>query len=110
PFAGREAEGDQVRTLVDQALTGQGSLVLLNGGAGIGKTRLAMEIAEYASRQGFQVLLGHCYEREAHPYMPFVEMLEMALAQAQSLELFRQTLGDNRSEEHTSELQSPDHL
>jgi len=97
-FVGRQAECDQVRTLVDQALIGQGSFVLLNGGAGIGKTRLAMEIAEYASRQGFQVLLGHCYEREPHPYLPFVEMLEMALAQARSLERFRQTLGDNAAE------------
>ena len=97
-FIGRQGECDQVRALVDQALTGQGSLVLLNGGVGIGKTRLATEIAEYASRQGFQILLGHCYEREAHPYMPFVEMLEMALAQAPSLERFRQTLGDNAAE------------
>ena len=72
--------------------------MLLNGGAGIGKTRLAMEIAEYASRQGFQILRGHCYERETHPYIPFVEMLEMALAQAGSLERFRQTLGDNAAE------------
>jgi predicted ATPase len=97
-FVGRQAECDQVRTLVDQALIGHGSFVLLNGGAGIGKTRLAMEIAEYASRQGCQILRGQCYEREAHPYMPFVEMLEMALAQARSLEQFRQTLGDNAAE------------
>jgi hypothetical protein len=97
-FVGRQTECDLVRTLVEEALIGQGSFVLLNGGAGIGKTRLAMEIAEYASRQGFQVLLGHCYEREPHPYLPFVEMLEMALAQAPSLERFRQTLGDNAAE------------
>jgi AAA ATPase domain len=97
-FVGRQAEFDQVRTLVDQALIGQGSFVLLNGGAGIGKTRLALEIAEYASRQDFQILWGHCYEREAHPYMPFVEMLETALAQAPSLEQFRQTVGDNAAE------------
>jgi predicted ATPase len=85
--------------LVDKALIGQGSFVLLNGGAGIGKTRLAMEIAEYASRQGFRVLLGHCYEgEEPHPYLPFVEILEMALAQAPSLEQFRQTLGDDAAE------------
>src|SRR5207249_11243701 len=94
-FIGRQAECDLVRSFVDQALLGRGSFVLLNGGAGIGKTRLAMEIAEYASRQGFQILLGHCYEREPHPYLPFVEMFEMALAQAQSLERFRQRLGAN---------------
>ena len=97
-FVGRQSECDQGRALVDQALIGQGSFVFLNGGAGIGKTRLAMEIAGYASRKGFQILRGHCYEREPHPYMPFVEMLEMALAQAPSLEQFRQTLGDNAAE------------
>jgi hypothetical protein len=98
-FIGREAECDRLRALVTQARSGRGALVLLKGGAGIGKTRLALEIAGYASRQGFRVLLGHCYEREEpHPYLPFVEMLETALAQARSLEPFRRALGDNAAE------------
>ncbi len=31
---------------------------MLAGGLGVGKTRLAMEMAEYASRVGFRYLVG----------------------------------------------------
>jgi predicted ATPase len=66
---------------------------------GVGKTRLATEVAAYAADQGFLSLLGHCYEREEPcPYLPFAEILETALVQAPSPEEFRQRLGDNAAE------------
>src|SRR5258705_4429757 len=90
-FVGREAERSHLRTLVDRAFSGQGSLVMLGGGPGVGKTRLAMEIGRAATRQGFRILSGRCYEREEpHPYVPFAEILETALTQASSLEEFRE--------------------
>jgi transcriptional regulator with AAA-type ATPase domain len=55
---------ERIRAAIDRALTGHGSLVMLGGGPGAGKTRLAMEMAEYASRVGFNCAVGHCYERE----------------------------------------------
>ena len=65
----------------------------------MGKSRLAMEMAEYASRVGFRCLVGHCYERdEPFPYLPFVEILESGLAQAASLDDFRRRMGDNAAE------------
>ena len=98
-FVGREAERSAIRVVIDRALRGQGSLVMLTGGAGVGKSRLAMEMAEYAFAMGFRCLVGHCWERnEPFPYLPFVEIIESALAQAASLDDFRRRLGDNAAE------------
>jgi len=98
-FVGRETERHAIRAAIDRALSGHGSLVMLGGGPGMGKSRLAMELAEYASRVGFRCLVGHCYERdEPFPYLPFVEIIESGLAQAASLDDFRLRLGDNAAE------------
>jgi tetratricopeptide (TPR) repeat protein len=98
-FVGRETERHAIRAAIDRALSGHGSVVMLGGGPGLGKSRLAMEIAEYASRVGFRCLVGHCYERdEPFPYLPFVEILESGLAQAASLDDFRRNMGNNAAE------------
>jgi tetratricopeptide (TPR) repeat protein len=98
-FVGREIEGRAIRGAIDRALSGHGSLVMLGGGPGAGKTRLAMEVADYASRVGFRCCVGHCYERdEPFPYLPFVEIIESNLAQAASLDDFRFQIGENAPE------------
>ena len=74
-------------------------MVMLGDGPGVGKSRLAMEMAEYASRKGFRCAVGHCYERdEPFPYLPFVEIIESNLAQAASLDDYRRRMGDNAAE------------
>ncbi len=98
-FVGRETERGAIRAVLDRALSGHGSLVMLGGGPGVGKTRLAIEMAEHASRVGFRCLVGHCYERdESFPYLPFAEIIESDLAQAASLDDFRRRMGDNAAE------------
>jgi hypothetical protein len=98
-FVGRESERSTIRAAIDRALTGHGSVVMLAGGLGVGKTRLAMEMAEYASRVGFRYLVGHCYERdEPFPFLPFAEIIESDLAKAASLDDFRRRMGDNAAE------------
>jgi tetratricopeptide (TPR) repeat protein len=98
-FVGRETERGAIRPIIDRALNGKGSLVMLGGGAGVGKSRLAMEMAEYAWRLGFRCLVGHCYERdEPFPFLPFVEIIESGLAQAASLDDFRCRMGENAPE------------
>jgi tetratricopeptide (TPR) repeat protein len=98
-FVGRETERNAIRAMIDRGLSGHGSLIMLGGGLGAGKSRLAMEMAEYASRLGFTSLVGHCYERdEPFPYLPFVEIIESGLAQAASLDDFRRRVGDSAAE------------
>ena len=98
-FVGRDNERTTIRGAIDRALSGHGSLVMLEGGSGVGKSRLAMEMGEYASRAGFRCVVGHCYERdEPFPYLPFVEIFESSLAQAASLEEFRRRIGDRAPE------------
>ena len=97
PFVGRESEGRAIRAVIDRALTGHASIVMLWDGPGVGKTRLAMEMAEYASRIGFRCSVGHCYER-GEPFLPFAEVIESNLAQAASLDDYRGQMGPYAAE------------
>jgi eukaryotic-like serine/threonine-protein kinase len=99
-FVGRETERGTIRAAIDRALkTGRGSVVMLGGGPGVGKTRLAMEMAEDAWRVGFRCSVGHCYERdESFPLLPFVEIAESSLAHAASIDDFRRRMGENAAE------------
>jgi tetratricopeptide (TPR) repeat protein len=98
-FAGRETERRAIRAVIDRALSGRGSLVMIGGGPGVGKTRLAMDMADYAWRVGFRYLVGHCYERdEPFPYLPFAEIIESDMAQAASRDDFRRRIGENAAE------------
>jgi hypothetical protein len=56
--------------VIDRAHTGHESLVTLWDGPGVGKTRLAMEMAEYASSVGFRCSFGRCYE-ETNLFLSF---------------------------------------
>jgi AAA ATPase domain len=98
-FVGRESETVAIRAAIDRACDGSGSLLMLGGGPGVGKTRLALETGEYAARNGFAYFLGRCYERdEPLPYLPFVELIEAMLAQTPSREEFRRRIGENAAE------------
>jgi DNA-binding SARP family transcriptional activator len=60
---------------------GAGRIVLIQGEAGVGKTRLAEEFLRWVVAQGGTVLRGHGYDvRAGIPYEPVVEMLRDALA------------------------------
>jgi predicted ATPase len=62
----------ELRAALDDAISGQGPLVMLAGEPGIGKTRTAQELASYAQEQGVNVLWGWCHEEVgAPPYWPW---------------------------------------
>jgi DNA-binding SARP family transcriptional activator len=96
PFVGRASERAALSVALSRARQGSGSLILIGGEPGIGKTRLAEEAAAEAAGCGMTVLSGHSYEMAgASPYVAFVEILEMALAAAERPEVFlADTLGD----------------
>ncbi len=78
--------------------SGAGSLVLIGGEAGVGKSRLVEEAAAEARRLGFRVLTGHCVDQQgAPPYLPTIEHIEEAARQV-SPEALRQALGENAPE------------
>ena len=75
-FVGRDREMAELRAALDDAMSGQGRLVMLAGEPGIGKTRLVKELTSHADSLGARVLWGWCYEREgAPPYWPWVDAL-----------------------------------
>jgi DNA-binding CsgD family transcriptional regulator len=74
-LVGREREFALLRAHFDAAMGGQGSLVLIGGEAGIGKTTLAEAICREATEHGALVLVGRCYDlAETPPYGPWVEL------------------------------------
>ena len=73
-LVGRAAEQRQLRQRWSEAQQARGQMVLLSGEPGVGKSRLAIDLVEYARQGGATVLRGGCYEFEATtPYLPFVE-------------------------------------
>lgn len=61
-FVGREASLAAVGARLAEAIAGRGSLVWLSGEAGIGKTRVADEIARIARLRGATVLSVHAHQ------------------------------------------------
>ena len=76
-FVGRARELGELERALDAARAGSGATVLVAGEAGIGKTRLASELARRARDAGFEVLLGRSIDLVGTelPYQPFVEAL-----------------------------------
>ena len=75
-LAGRDQELAALRGWRAEALTGRGRLVVLTGPPGIGKTRLAEELASSARRNGQRVLWGRAVEeRGAPPLWPWRRIL-----------------------------------
>ncbi len=74
-FVGRDPELKQLERLWAEAEEGQLRLALLSGEPGVGKTRLAGELARILHSEGSTVLVGRCDEDLGVPYQPFVEAL-----------------------------------
>jgi hypothetical protein len=76
-FVGREAELRTLQTAFDAAISGQGSLAMVVGEPGIGKTALVEQLATYVSLRGGRTLVGHSYEEGSLslPYLAFVEAM-----------------------------------
>ena len=83
-LVGREQELQQLRGLLKRTFCGAGSLVLVSGEAGVGKTSLVRELAANSRENNWLVLTGHCYDLSAvSPYGPWREVVEAAMRQEQ---------------------------
>lgn len=81
PLLGRARELAELEAGLSDVFAGQGRLHLLAGEPGIGKTRLADEIAARATNSGMRVAWGRCSELGgAPPYWPWTAVLRTLLA------------------------------
>jgi DNA-binding SARP family transcriptional activator/tetratricopeptide (TPR) repeat protein len=78
PFVGRADLFERLFAAWNEAQGGFPSLWLLAGEPGIGKTRLAAELAARVHRAGGRVLYGRAYPEPLAPYQPFAEALGVA--------------------------------
>ena len=77
---GRGAEWRQLEQIWHAVARGQGRVVLLEGEAGVGKSRLAEDFVRHAVAEGAIALRGRGYDATAAiPYGPLVEVLRGGL-------------------------------
>src|SRR5438876_7478089 len=80
PLVGRAAAFTQLVGSFQQARQGRPQAVLVEGEAGIGKTRLAHDFGTWARAQGADVLSGQAFEMGGRlPYHPLVEAVRQRL-------------------------------
>lgn len=75
-FVGRDPELTRLTALLDEAVAGRGSVALVAGEPGIGKTRLAEELSDRARGRRVPTVWGHCYEGDGAPALwPWLQIL-----------------------------------
>lgn len=80
PLVGREDEFANLVETYHAASRGQPHAVVLQGEAGIGKTRLATEFLAWAMAQGADIVRGRAFEAGSRlPYQPLVDALRTRL-------------------------------
>ena len=95
PFVGRVAERAELLGRLDLARAGHGRIALVVGESGIGKTRLAEEIAAAAIWRGWQPCWGRCEELAiAPPFAPLSQALAAALPAPRRQQLRRVVAGE----------------
>lgn len=78
-LVGRDADLSQLKAALAHAGEGAGSMVLISGEAGIGKTRLCAELSRWHRQRGGRVLLGRAAPQEASiPYAALADALRAA--------------------------------
>jgi tetratricopeptide (TPR) repeat protein len=79
-FVGRASEQEVLASAWKEAQNGNRHVVFIGGEPGMGKTRLASELALAVHGEGATVLVGTCDEGLAMPYKSFVEALRHYVA------------------------------
>jgi DNA-binding SARP family transcriptional activator/tetratricopeptide (TPR) repeat protein len=76
PLLGRDAEVDVLERAVRRSAHGHGAVWVVSGEAGIGKTRLAQEVAARTRAAGTAVAVGQTNETsDSTPYWPWSQVL-----------------------------------
>lgn len=76
PFVGRKAERAAALAIVEEMLNGNGSILTVEGEAGMGKSRFVREVISSARWRGVTVLQGRASETPSiSPFLPLIEAL-----------------------------------
>lgn len=88
---GRERELGELRRALAEAGHGRGSLFLISGEPGVGKTTLADAISSDALERGAQVLWGHCWEGGGAPaFWPWLQVLRTHARDGETAEVLEE--------------------
>jgi predicted ATPase/tRNA A-37 threonylcarbamoyl transferase component Bud32 len=93
-LAGRDLYLDKLKGILHRASVGSGHIVFVTGEAGIGKTRLVLELEKYARTLKARTLKSRCFFNQGvYPYQPFVDALRSyfeikGVEDSEKLELF----------------------
>jgi DNA-binding SARP family transcriptional activator/predicted ATPase len=80
-LVGREEPLARLDAILAGTAAGHGRLVLVAGEPGVGKTRLAEEVARHAATLGLRAVWGRCFEGEGAPaFWPWVQVVRALLA------------------------------
>ncbi len=78
----RERELTEATAHWRRAVSGEGSVLLISGEPGIGKTRLVRELVTQARITGAQALIGECYAEGGAPYAPIAQIIQSSNLQS----------------------------
>ena len=96
-FVGRASEWSTLSDAWTLVVGGEIQIATVTGEAGVGKTRLVAEFAEWVNAGGGSVLFGSNDENLDVPYQPFVEILRQFVADQPDWAISRR-LGRSRAE------------
>ena len=94
---GREAPLQALLERLDRAIGGTGSLVLIGGDAGVGKSRLIRDLKHEAASRPVRMIEGRCTSTESSvPYAPLMNALRFRIEKGEG-EAIAQMLGPLRA-------------
>ncbi|HEY6316609.1 MAG TPA: adenylate/guanylate cyclase domain-containing protein, partial [Acidimicrobiia bacterium] len=112
PLVGRDAEVGLLNSIVDVALARKRAhLVLVSGGAGVGKSRLVSEVARHASEEhDAKVLTGRCVPYGEDVWWPIAETIRAVcdIPANASHELARTRIFDEVAEATGRDVEAPE--
>lgn len=87
-FAGRRQELAALRDALAQCRGGHGTLALITGEQGIGKSRLVEELIESETGSDLRIAVGRCFEGDAMPpFWPWVQAIRSCVEPLDEREL-----------------------
>jgi DNA-binding winged helix-turn-helix (wHTH) protein len=91
-FVDRKDAMASLLTALTEARRGALHVSFIAGAAGMGKTRLSTELMREAARDGVEIQLGRCIDREgATPFWPWLEIMRGLLTAERTAEVARAT-------------------